>query len=171
MLNQSQVPNIRDFAVGTQVRKRVNLQDFSQQGAMPSEFKSKETLSELDMAPSPRLYEVLTDNDIANLRRSIVQRQQRYEHFGNELFFDPAWDIILTLAYAEVEQRRVSTTELCAASAVPVTTALRWISNMTTQGALTRRPDPFDRRRVYVELSEATSKSVSQYIHSIRKSY
>lgn len=67
--------------------------------------------------PDPRL-----------VRNIIRARQSRIRFFGNDLFADPVWDMLLDLAVARVEHRRVSVTSLCIASGVPTTTALRWIT-------------------------------------------
>ena len=73
--------------------------------------------------------------------------------FREELFADPAWDMLLDLLQAEIAQLRVPVSSLCIAAAVPATTALRWLKTMTDQGMFVRRADPHDGRRVFVELA------------------
>lgn len=102
--------------------------------------------------------------------RSIIQaRRLRYQFFADELFADPAWDMLLDLFEAELAQHRVSTSSLCAASAVPATTALRWISTMTNAGLFRRRPDPHDGRRVFIELSPEASDAMRGYFNKLGK--
>jgi DNA-binding MarR family transcriptional regulator len=98
---------------------------------------------------------------IAHLRR------QRSRFFNEALFADPAWDILLALALAEIQFRRMCVTRLCDAAQVPPTTGLRWISHFENIGAIVRRPDPLDARRKYLELSEEASKSMRAYLESI----
>jgi DNA-binding MarR family transcriptional regulator len=61
----------------------------------------------------------------------------------------------------------VPVSSLCEASAVPATTALRWIKTMTESGLLTRRADPLDGRRVFIEMSPATSQSLRHYFGEV----
>jgi len=86
-------------------------------------------------------------------RKLIVERRQREELFGPNLFGEPVWDILLRLFVEHDEQKRISVSDLCAAAAVPASTALRWISILDAKHMLVRRPDPQDGRRFWIELS------------------
>jgi DNA-binding MarR family transcriptional regulator len=101
------------------------------------------------------------------VRRIIRQRQQRERFFNYELFADPVWDMLLDLAAATSEYRRVSVTSLCIASQVPPSTALRWIGLMEDQGLLQRIDDPLDRRRVFVSLTENAKFAIARYFESL----
>jgi hypothetical protein len=90
----------------------------------------------------------------ANAVRDLIKlRRIREQHFPANLFADPGWDILLDLFAAKLEGKSVSVSSLCIAAAVPPTTGLRWITTMTEHGALVRRQDPNDARRVFIELS------------------
>lgn len=97
------------------------------------------------------------------LRRIIRQRQLRDRFFNSELFGDPVWDMLLDLAAATSEYRRVSVTSLCIASRVPPTTALRWIGVMTDEGLLQRVEDPQDRRRAFISLTDNAVSAIARY--------
>jgi hypothetical protein len=97
----------------------------------------------------------------------IRARRLRGNYFDDSLFADPAWDMMLDLFHAELTQRRVAVSSLCIASSVPATTALRWSKAMTDKGLFVRRADPFDARRVYVELSPQTSHALHSYFARI----
>jgi hypothetical protein len=72
----------------------------------------------------------------AELVRSIIRaRRLRDQFMPGNLFADPAWGILLDLLQAEIVQHRVPVSSLCIASAVPATTALRWIKIMTDNGS------------------------------------
>ena len=71
--------------------------------------------------------------------------------------------MLLDLLQAELAQHRVPVSSLCIAAAVPATTALRWVKTMTDAGLFVRRADPHDGRRVFVELSPATSAAMRAY--------
>jgi DNA-binding MarR family transcriptional regulator len=90
---------------------------------------------------------------LTQVRALIAARRLRETMISRELFADAAWDILLELYSAWLEQRRVSTSELCVASAVPATTALRWIDKLESLSLLKRTDDPLDGRRIWVELS------------------
>jgi hypothetical protein len=60
--------------------------------------------------------------------RAVIQaRRLRSRYFSEELFADPAWDMLLDLLQAEIAHLRVPVSSLCIAAAVPATTALRWL--------------------------------------------
>lgn len=108
--------------------------------------------------PDPRL-----------IHQIIRQRRLRDRYFESGLFADPAWDILLDLTAARAEHRRVSVTSLCIAAAVPATTALRWISQMTEMGLLIREQDPEDRRRVFIALADPVADAMARYFDELAK--
>jgi predicted Rossmann fold nucleotide-binding protein DprA/Smf involved in DNA uptake len=83
----------------------------------------------------------------------LRSRRSREAIFGEGLFADPAWDILLEAYAARLGQRRTSVSDLCTAAAVPSTTALRWLLKLEEDGWLERLPDPLDARRSWVELT------------------
>ena len=90
-------------------------------------------------------------------------RQQRASYFAADLFADPAWDIMLDLFEAELEQRRVSISSACIGARVPTTTGLRWLRTLEQNGLVSRREDPLDRRRIFVELTPAASAALRRW--------
>lgn len=92
--------------------------------------------------------------DAAQVRALLRARRMRDPLFPPDLFADPAWDIMLDLLAAHLEGRFVSVSSLCIAAAVPPTTALRWIRQLTDRELLERREDPEDGRRIFIVLSE-----------------
>ena len=113
-------------------------------------------------SPSP-------DVEAETVRAVIRARRLRARFFSEELFADPAWDMLLDLLQAEIAQLRVPVSSLCIAAAVPATTALRWIKTMTEQGLFVRRADPHDGRRVFVELAPAASDAMRRYFADVGK--
>jgi DNA-binding MarR family transcriptional regulator len=104
----------------------------------------------------------------ADIVRSVIRgRRLRSRFFEEELFADPAWDMLLDLLQAEIAQLRVSVSSLCIAAAVPATTALRWLKTMTDKGIFLRRADPHDGRRVFVELSPTASQAMRRYFAEV----
>lgn len=102
--------------------------------------------------PDPRL-----------VRAIIRQRSSRLRYFPDDMFADPAWDMLLDLTAARAEHKRVSVTSLCIASGVPSTTALRWIALMTQAGLVERVEDDTDRRRAFVQLTDRAADAMARY--------
>ena len=98
--------------------------------------------------------------DAALVRRVLRVRRDRARFLPPELFADPAWDMLLDLTAARLEGKLMPVSSLCIAAAVPTTTALRWIRSLSDAGIIERRPDPFDARRSYVQLSDAAAEAM-----------
>ena len=100
--------------------------------------------------------------------RSVIRnRSQRVKFFPNELFADPAWDMLLDLYLSEIIQRRVSVSSLCIASNVPSTTALRWITSLECEGLAERTSDPIDKRRYFMSLTDKGRQAMDSYFSSL----
>ena len=105
----------------------------------------------------------------ATVRQAIRARRLRASFFGEGLFEDPAWDMLLDLFAAELEGGRVSVSSLCIAAHVAPTTALRWIGRLADAGLFERRPDPHDRRRAFIALSAHGSAAMSGYLAALAR--
>ncbi len=103
------------------------------------------------------------------VRALIRARRLRDQYFRGELFADPAWDMLLDLMAARLEDNRVAVSSLCIAAAVPATTALRWIKALTDRGLFVRSADPEDGRRVYIELSDDAARALAAYLRAVRR--
>ena len=132
------------------------------------------TLARLSTGPgdAARTAELLSADDVppvsAETVRSVIRaRRLRSHYFSEELFADPAWDMLLDLLQAEIAQLQVPVSSLCIAAAVPATTALRWLKTMVSQGLFIRRSDPHDGRRVFVELAPEASRAMRRYFAEI----
>lgn len=66
----------------------------------------------------------------------LLVRRARDDVFGENLFSDPAWDILLELFGAKLAGRRVTTSELAQAIEVPLSTTLRWIAALHERGLI-----------------------------------
>lgn len=90
---------------------------------------------------------------VVDVRRYIESRRRRERLLGDNLFSDPAWDMLLQLYAANLRQKQLTVTSLCIASGAPSSTALRWISVLERRGLITQQDDPADRLRLLVSLS------------------
>ncbi len=100
------------------------------------------------------------------VQSAIRARRERDAKFPPELFGEPAWDLLLGLFLACLEQRRVTVTNACNFAAVPPTTALRWLATLGQRGLVQRYPDPRDSRRVFVELSDFGQTLMQDQFHA-----
>ncbi len=105
-----------------------------------------------------------TDELAATLRAIIASRSLRARFFSNQLFADPAWDILLDLTRAQLEDQDVSVSSVCIAASVPMSTALRWVCQMTDSGLLRRWPDSKDGRRDLIALTDTTAAYMREYL-------
>lgn len=118
--------------------------------------------------PTPGLQKGEVPEVSAETVRAVIRaRRLRARYFPEELFADPAWDMLLDLLQAEIAQLRVPVSSLCIAAAVPATTALRWLKTLVQQGLFVRRADPHDGRRVFVELAPSASEALRRYFAEI----
>ena len=126
----------------------------------PVSFRPAPVAMFAPLVPKP---ETASAPTAAKVRELIKLRRLRDQHFPPDLFADPAWDILLDLYAANLEGKSVSVSSLCIAAAVPPTTALRWITTMTEHGALVRKQDPQDARRVFIGLSPDSEERLTAY--------
>lgn len=101
------------------------------------------------------------------LHRIIRCRRLRAQLFGENLFADPAWDMLLDLAVARAQAKQVSVMALCHASGVPSTTALRWIRLLEEAGLVLREDDARDRRRSNIRLSSHAEVAMETYLNAV----
>jgi hypothetical protein len=107
--------------------------------------------------------------DATTVRDLLRARRMRADFMPEDLFADPAWDMLLDLLAARLDHERVSVSSLCIASAVPPTTALRWIRTLTDRGLLVRQADPQDGRRVFIALSDDAANALIQWFAASRR--
>lgn len=108
--------------------------------------------------------------DHGEIRALIRMRRLRERFLPENLFADPAWDMMLDLFAARLAGERVSVSSLCIAAAVPPTTALRWIGQLTDRGIFQRVDDPVDGRRAFIELSDKAAQALSAWAQAVRAS-
>lgn len=129
--------------------------------AVKSPSRSYSAASEDEAVSSHKVY-------AHQVRALLRARRLREQILSPDLFADPAWDILLDLLAARLENTRVSVSSLCIAAAVPPTTALRWIRQLTDRGLLERQADPRDGRRIFIGLSDSGSAAVLRWFQQSR---
>ena len=86
------------------------------------------------------------------LHAMLAERKAREHYFPG--LGEPAWNMLLDLALAKMECRKVSITSTCIASYAPASTALRHVDVLLSLGLIERRPDPEDARRTWLILTD-----------------
>lgn len=66
----------------------------------------------------------------------LHMRRARSAVFGEDLFTDPAWDILLELFASELADRDMSVLDLANAIQIPVSTTARWIGILKERGLI-----------------------------------
>jgi len=109
------------------------------------------SITDTGTSPEP----ITDENRILIQMKSIILRRRKREQFlPADIFADPAWDMLLDLCVAKLEERKTSVSSLCIGAAVPATTALRWIRQLEQLQMIKLTPDPFDRRRQHVDIAD-----------------
>jgi DNA-binding MarR family transcriptional regulator len=104
----------------------------------------------VNIAFDVRLLEVA--EEIYKVRR---KRDVQFEQFfGEGLFCEPAWDLLLDLYINNGRKRTISVSSACLASAAPTSTALRYVSKLVSRRLVLRSPHPDDRRVFVLNLSQ-----------------
>lgn len=93
-------------------------------------------------------------------------RRIRDAVFGEPLFSDPSWDMLLDLFIADQRGKEISVSSACIAAAAPSTTALRHLSNLVTIGLVQRVQCHQDARVVHVKLTSEGQDRIVRVLSS-----
>lgn len=85
-----------------------------------------------------------------------------------DIFGEPAWDILLDVAFAEAKGERLSISKVCIGSCVPVSTALRWINILHSRDLVYKVGDTGDPLETFVRLTEQGHEKTKKYLASVR---
>ena len=108
-----------------------------------------------------------TVTPLQRARALIDQRRLRRRFLPEELFHEPAWDMLLALYVASHDQRVMNVKTLVSSADAPVTTSQRWIEHLAKLGLVRRVVDPVDRRRIEVSLSDDGRRAIEAYLAAI----
>ena len=104
----------------------------------------------------------LVDED--KVRRVLAARRIRERQLGQDLFADPAWDLLLEALAAELGQKSLSVSQLCLATNVPQSIAIRWIDKLEQDGWF-NRPQACDEQQI--ELTSEGSVKLRRYFEAV----
>ncbi len=101
---------------------------------------------------------------LANAQKASRRRLLRRQLVGaHELFGEPAWDMLIDLFIHEGEAKAVSTSSLCIASGLPMSSALRLLQRLCDFGLVTREADRHDGRRNFIRLAPGLRQRLTAY--------
>jgi DNA-binding MarR family transcriptional regulator len=123
--------------------------------------EQKEAPDRLDEAEDGQ--SLFGDELLAKLAREEYElRRSRQCFLDEDLFSEPAWDILLDLFASDIEGRKISVTSSCVASGVPRSTAMRYLADLEERGMVRRNGSERDGRVHYLTLTECGSSKIRQ---------
>ena len=101
---------------------------------------------------------------LSNARITVNRRILRRQLIGAEdLFGEPAWDMLLDLFIHEYQGETLSMFAMCAGTGVPMSSAMRLAQKLCDAEILRRVPDPNDRRRSLMKIEPAIAHRMRAY--------
>ena len=144
----------------------------SLKGKLASLRRSNENDAGLLAEVQARLDELPSGEAVAPLvfaRRLHRTRMRAHEIIGPRIVRDPKWEMLLELYIAHHEHRRVSVSSLCHAANAPATTSLRHVEALEAQGFVSRKDDPMDARRSWVEPTSKALDGVNALLRDMQR--
>lgn len=123
-----------------------------------------------DSAGPMRLRDRKPDDDLSpewwmrQASQIYAARRLRDKFFPSVFFGEAAWDILIELFILDLQDRRSTVKRACAASAIPHTTALRWISILFDEKLISRSTERGDRRVVWLSLTPKGNEAIRGFI-------
>lgn len=104
---------------------------------------------------------------IAFVDSLLAARKARLKFFDADLFFDPAWAMLLDLYRSDLKGTTLSVSSLCLGSGVPSTTALRYVRTLEKRGFVERIADELDKRRIFVTMTDKARDAMNAYVQTV----
>lgn len=93
----------------------------------------------------------------------VSYRDLRLRIFGDDLFSDPAWDMLLALYQANLDDEVMTVSNVLSFSRCPDTTALRHLEKLINGSLAIRIADDADARRIHVALTKQGTSALEGY--------
>ena len=119
---------------------------------------------------APRLRQEMPDEErkpdwwLNQARQIYVGRRLRERFLPAQFFGEAAWDMLLELFILDLHDQCASVKRACIASAVPMTTALRWIDILEQEDLVARSTSPSDKRVTWLSLTPKGAVAMRCYI-------
>jgi hypothetical protein len=105
---------------------------------------------------------------VERARLLLDERRIRRRFLPDELFHEPAWDMLLALFVARDERLPMNVKTLVSLSDAPTTTSQRWIEHLYQLKLINRVTDTVDRRRLEISLSQLGDQAMIAYLKSLK---
>jgi len=155
-------PRTRPGKAKNALRERVNKSD-------PSSNRSFEIVLEEFRAELLKLTPLQVYVTRADFVEQIIAERDLRVSYLNIDFGEPGWDMLVDLYRAGEIRQKISVSSLTLASRVPPTTALRQIAHLKSIAMIVTEPDPSDRRRAYVFLTQTARNSMDDYLNDLAR--
>jgi DNA-binding MarR family transcriptional regulator len=132
--------------------------------------QSLATSSFVDADPEPRESGELAFVADEVVTRALEEWQARASYLSLELLSGPAWGMLLELLEAEIQDRTTSLSRIRKVSAVPASTADRWLNALERQTLVVRSADPMRPNDDFICLSRKGSSTLRRYFHQVVQS-
>jgi|SRR3954454_1987252 len=90
-------------------------------------------------------------------------RRRRVSVFGQSMFGEPAWDMLLALYILDISGQRQTVGSLLQFSGTPMSTAKRWLDYLSAHDLVRREAHPTDRRTAFVGLTDRARQKLDVY--------
>lgn len=96
-----------------------------------------------------------------HIRSVLLVRRARRDILGDNLFSDPAWDILLELYAAKLGGRQMSIAEVARAIETPASTTKRWVAALEERGLIASSIEPAA-QDVWIALTDEAADKVGR---------
>jgi DNA-binding MarR family transcriptional regulator len=100
---------------------------------------------------------------VARARTEFLDRRRRVAIFGQSMFGEAAWDMLLALYILDMSGQRQTVGSLIDFAGTPATTAKRWLDFLMAHDFVRREPHPTDRRTAFVTLTSKARDKLDLY--------
>jgi DNA-binding MarR family transcriptional regulator len=94
-------------------------------------------------------------------------RRRRAKIFGQSMFGEPAWDMLLALYVLEEYSDRHTVGRVMRYAGTPTTTGLRWLQYLVGKQLVIREEHPHDRRSALVRLSPKGQQLLNAFFSEV----
>ena len=102
------------------------------------------------------------------VQRAYAERRTRDRVFDDQgLFGEPGWDILLEIAAAAADGKRLTVGDAGLGAGVPPTTALRHVTALIEANLIERRADPSDKRRTFLQLTNTGQRKLRRFAEEV----
>ena len=117
----------------------------------------------LQPQPARRSEETQRTILLARAQDEFHSRRRRVSVFGQSMFGEAAWDMLLALYILDISGQRQTIGSLLHFSGTPMSTAKRWLDYLSAHDLVRREAHPTDRRTAFIGLTDRARKKLDVY--------